>query len=50
VVTLLGAIGLESAHSLASLQPVAAHTQQLVDGSPTPNTPVCPGGGSGSCH
>ncbi len=46
---LLGAIGLGSAQALASVQPVAAHTHLLVDGSPTPNTPVCPGGGSGSC-
>ena len=49
-VALLGAIGLGSAHALPTAQPVAAtHTHLLVSGSPTPNTPVCPGGGSTNC-
>lgn len=49
VVTLLGAIGLGSARSLTSVHPVAAHTQLLVDGTPTPYGPVCPGGSSTNC-
>ncbi len=49
---LLGAIGLGSARSLSAAHPAAAHaahTPLMVDGSPTPDSPVCPGGGSGSC-
>lgn len=48
-VALLGAIGLGLAQPALAVQPLATHTRLLVDSSPTPNTPVCPPGGSGSC-
>lgn len=49
VVALLGAIGLGSAHSLTTVHPLATQSHLLVDGTPTPYGPVCPGGGSTNC-
>ena len=47
--TLLGMFALGFVWPALAVHSVAAHSQLLVDGGPTPNTPVCPGGSSGSC-
>ncbi|HEY7974958.1 MAG TPA: hypothetical protein VID72_06420 [Ktedonobacterales bacterium] len=48
-VALLGAVGLGSARPSLALHAGAAQSHLLVDGGATPNTPVCPPGGAGSC-
>lgn len=50
VVALLGAIGLGSAQPALAVHTGATSSHALVDGGGTPLTPVCPGGGSTSCH
>lgn len=51
VVALLGAIGLGAAQPALALHMGAMSSHTLVvDGGGTPQTPVCPGGGSTSCH
>ncbi len=49
-VALLGAIGLGSAQSALAVHAGAVFSHALVDGGGTPQAPVCPGGGSTSCH
>lgn len=48
-VALLGAFALGFVRPTLAVQSVATHSRLLVDGGPTPNAPVCPPGGSGSC-
>jgi len=49
-VALLGAIGLGSAQPSLAVHSAVTSSHALVDGGGTPLAPVCPGGGSTSCH